>query len=304
MMTWLKIKFAAGVGVVALLAVGATTVAISQTSGSDELTALEIAQQAADAYTALSSYSDTGTVVAEFAGKSVNTTFTTRLQRPNLYRVDWTKTSVGTPQSEGSVWSAGDGDFLRMSAGGRKIGTLPEKRESMRMALGEASDASSSASVEVPAAFFDAGWGSVLRVSRSPANTLTKEPDAKVGEVDCNVFTSTLHPSKVTPLMTTTFWIGKKDHLIHQVRTTIDNSSVAIPATSDETINESIKAFVEKQKQLKKPATPEMIAAWRAAMRAAMEASSKQLQSAKDVWTQTHENIVVNQKFLPADFAR
>jgi RNA polymerase sigma factor (sigma-70 family) len=304
-MTYAKLKLAVGIAAGILLAGGAVTVAISQTSsGNHTLTALEIAQQAADAYTALSSYSDTGTVVAESAGKSVNTTFTTRLQRPNLYRVDWTQTSVGTPQSEGSVWSAGDGDFLRMSAGGRKIGTLPEKRESMRMALGEASDAS----IEVPSAFFDAGWGSVLRVFRSPANTLTKEPDAKVGEVDCNVFTSTLHPTKVTPLMTTTFWIGKKDHLIHQVRKTIDNSSVAIPATSDETINEtinqSIKAFVEQRKQLKKPTTPEMIAAWRAAMRAAIEAGSKQRQSAKDVWTETHENIVVNQKFSPADFAR
>ena len=39
MMTWMKLKFAAGVGVVVLLASGAVTVAVSQTGGGDKLTA-------------------------------------------------------------------------------------------------------------------------------------------------------------------------------------------------------------------------------------------------------------------------
>ena len=75
MMTWMKIKFAAGMGVAALLAGGVATVAISQTSSEDKLTPQEIAKQAQDAYAALSSYSDNGTAVTEGGGQTATTAF-------------------------------------------------------------------------------------------------------------------------------------------------------------------------------------------------------------------------------------
>jgi hypothetical protein len=61
--------------------------------------------------------------------------------------------------------------------------------------------------------------------------------------------------------------------------------------------DEQIKTIMEKAKQ---PATPEAIASFKAKMDAAM----KGMQGQKIIITQTHENIVVNQKFSPADFAR
>lgn len=308
-MTWLKLKFAIGVGVTALLVGGVATVAVSQTGDGGRLTALEIAQQSKDAYAALSSYSDTGTVVAERAAQNVNTTFTTRLQRPNLYRVDWTQTTSNAPQSTGRVWSAGDGFFMQMSVGGREIYPTPLNQQTMQKCLGAAAGVSSSASSTIPGAFFGStGGGDVLALSVKGANkmiTLTKEVDAKIGDVDCHAFTSAIDPSKFSSggklpngmgtvgKIATTLWIGKKDHLIHQVRQTIDTSSMSMPAMSDDTIKTTLK-------NLKQPATPAAIAAWRTQMETAM----KKAQGSKAVFTQTHENIVVNQKFLPADFVR
>ncbi len=93
--------------------------------------------------------------------------------------------------------------------------------------------------------------------------------------------------------VTTTLWIGKRDHLIHQTRTTTEGASITPPQESDS----DIKTILERQN---KPATPEAIAA----LRTELETAMKQAQGVKFVFTQTHENISVNQKFSPADFAR
>ena len=96
---------------------------------------------------------------------------------------------------------------------------------------------------------------------------------------------------------TTTLWIGKQDHLIHQVQTIVEGMSITLPLLSDS----QIKAMVERQN---KPATPEAIAAMRTLLETANKQAQTMVASGKIVSTQTHENIVVNQKFSPADFAR
>ncbi len=68
--------------------------------------------------------------------------------------------------------------------------------------------------------------------------------------------------------------------------------SVAIKFT-----DESLKVQLERQK---KPVTPENLAA----LRAEMENSMAQMKNSGFAFTETHENIVVNQKFSPTDFAR
>src|ERR1019366_6185857 len=87
-MTHAKLKLAIGITAGILLVGGATTMVISQTTGDDKLTPQEIAKQSQDAYAALMSYSDSGTVVTEMAGKNIKTPFNIRLVRPNLYRID------------------------------------------------------------------------------------------------------------------------------------------------------------------------------------------------------------------------
>jgi hypothetical protein len=305
-MTWLKIKFAVGVATAALIAGGAATVAVSQTSKSDDgLTPLEIAKQAQAAYAALTSYSDSGAVVAEAAGTTIKTMFNIRLQRPSFYRVDWSQSSGSAPTSKGVVWSAGDGDYMTMSLGGKDMYPTPEKRPSRQMSLGAAAGVSSSASTDIPGAFFDDKSGDTLRLAAAGATKLTQEPDAKIGDADCHAFTSAIDPAKLpgggklpnnmgsVGMTTTTLWIGKKDHLIHQVRHTIDASHMSMPPMSDDAIKNTLT-------KMGKPATPEAIAA----MRKQMETMMKTAQSSKYVFIQTHENIVVNKKFSAADFVR
>ena len=231
-MSWLKLKFAAGVGVAALLAGGAATVAVSQGGGGDKLTPLEIVRQSQEAYAALTSYSDSGTVVLESGGSvSGNTTFQIRLQRPNFYRVEWALSSANAPVVKRLLWSAGDGDFTLMSGGGRgitstggrEVNPTPEKHPNRKIAFAASARFTGSESLTIPGAFFDPKGGDSLRLAASSTAKLTKEPDAKIGGVDCHSFTCVVDPSKLPAAENpsnnmgklgtsiTTYWIGKKD---------------------------------------------------------------------------------------------
>jgi RNA polymerase sigma factor (sigma-70 family) len=308
MMTWMKLKFAAGVGVAALLAGSAVTVAISQTSGDDQLKPQEIAKQAQAAYAALSSYSDTGTAASEGGGQTQTTIFNIRLQRPNLYRIDWTGTG-GFYTSKGIVWSQGTGDFFEMGAAGQEKNAQPQKMKDMQMALASATGVSGQAAATIPGTFFNQSWGDVLKVAASGRSQLEKEGDERVGAVDCSVISSMLDPKKLpgqgkipnnggqVGTMTTTLWIGKQDHLIHQSRMTMDGATIALPQESDA----NLKTILERQN---KPVTPEAIAVLRKEMETINKQAQSALSSGKFVFTQTHENIVVNHRFSPADFAR
>ena len=308
MMTWMKLKFAAGVGVAALLAGGAATVAISQTSGDDQLKPQEIVAKSHDAYAALSSYSDSGTVVSQIAGQNVTTTFNTRLQRPNLYRIDWAQTA-GTFTSKGVVWSDGSGDNLLitapdflMAAAGQKKNDKPQKMPNMKTALALATPLSGSVASTIPGTFFKQNLGDFAEPAASGRYPLKIENDAKVGDVDCYVVSSEMIDlSKVPNIgkpgkVSTMFWIGKRDFLIHQTRTRY----VEKADSSGQAIDEAIKKSLKMQN---KPVTPEAVAAMRPQMKAIMEQLKSGFESGI-VFTQTHENIVVNQKFSPSDFAR
>ena len=302
-MTYAKLKLAIGITAGILLAGGAVTVAVSQTGSGDKLTPQEIAKQSQDAYAALSSYSDTGTIVAEGGGENTTTTFNIRLQRPKFYRVDW-KSTGGLYAAAGIVWSEGKGDFLVSGPAEQEKNAQPQKMNDMQQAFAMAMGVSSSAAT-IPATFYKQNYGDVLGVPAMGRSQLKKEGDEKAGNVDCYVFSSIIDPNKLpgkaklpnntgkVGTITTTFWIGKQDHLIHQTRQTMEGMSITMPRQSDD----SIKTILERRN---KPSTPEAIAAWRTQMDTMM----KQAQGAKFVFTETHENIVVNQKFSPADFAR
>jgi hypothetical protein len=302
-MTYGKFKLAIGIIAGIFLAAGATTVVISQTSGNDKWTPQEIAKEAQDAYAALSSYSDSGTIVTEDSGGNTKTSFNIRLQRPKFYRVDW-KSTGGLYTAAGVVWSEGKGDFLVSGPVDQVKTDQPQKMNDMQQAFASAMGVSSSAAT-IPATFYKQNYGDVLGVPASGRTELKKQNDEIIDGVSCCVFTSKLDATKLLAeaklpknvgslgITTTTFWIGKRDHLIHQTRTTTEGMSITMPHQSDD----NIRTILERQN---KPATPEAIAAWRTQMDAMM----KQAQGAKFVFTETHENISVNEKFSSSDFSR
>jgi RNA polymerase sigma factor (sigma-70 family) len=293
MMTWMKIKFIVGVGAIALLVGGAASMAISQTSDDDKLTVQEIAKQSQDVYAALTSYSDTGTVTSEGSGKTLTTTFTTRLQRPNFFRLEWTSTG-GSYNSKGAAWSEGTGNFFQMGAAGQNA--TPQKMNSMQQTFASAMGVSSSAA-SIPATFFKQPFGDILGVPALGRSQLKRNSDGKIGNADCFVISSTLLPVKLpnntgtSGTSTTTLWIGKHDHLIHQIQQTTEGASIVLPPENDS----EIETILARQN---KPATPENIAALRTELN-----TQSQSASGKFVFTQAHENISVNQKFSPSDFA-
>jgi outer membrane lipoprotein-sorting protein len=313
-MTWLRVKLAAGVGAAALLPGGLATMAISQTGGGDKLTAQEIAGKSRAAYAALSSYSDSGTVVSEMAGQTNTRTFNTRLQRPNLYRIDWTQGTgikgVAFGPDKGVVWSDGSADYLLTPAAGQEKNAKPQKIQTMKQAFTRAAGPSWSAAPTIPGAFFKEDLGDVFVAPvASGRYPLQKEQDAKVGDVDCYVVSSVIDFSKIpekgkSGTASTMLWIGKQDFFIHQCRTRYVEKVDSSAPPSEQAIDEAIKRSLAMQN---KPATPEAIDAMRPQMKAIMKQVQSTLKSGFEsgvVLTQTHENIVVDQKFSPADFAR
>jgi hypothetical protein len=304
-MEWFNGKFAAGAGVAALLAGGVATAAASPTGGGDNLTAQEIAGKSREAYAALSSYSDSGTVVSEMAGQHITLTFNTRLQRPNLYRIDWTQ---GTGL-KGVVWSDGSGDHLEATAPGQGKAAQTQTMQGMKKAFTRAAGLSWSAASTIPGAFFNQDLGDVFVAPvASGRYPLQKEKDAKVGDVDCYVVSSVIDFSKIPDnkgkpgTASTMLWIGKRDFLIHQCRTKYVEKVDSSAPQSDQEIDEAIKKSLAMQN---KPATPEAIAAMRPQMKAIMKQVQSTLKSgfaSGVVFTQTHENPVVNEKLSPAAF--
>ena len=301
-MAYTKLKLAIGITAGILLAGGATTIFISHAGSAHNMAAQEIAKQAQDAYAALSSYSDSGTVIGQVGGQTLTTTFNIRLQRPNLYRIEWSQAMTPSITNGGVVWSAGDGDFTLMNRNGQPI-IKQRKNKDMQTTLTSAAGVSGQASTMIPETFFKQNWGNVL----NPASlALQKQADEKVNGVDCYVVSSSTGPKTGQGVVavqntTTTFWIGKLDHFIHQTRTVMEGTSIKLPQFSDAELTNILQ-------QENKPVTPEAIAA----LRKQLEATTKQAQavlksgeqSGKMVYTQMHENIVVNQKFSPADFAQ
>lgn len=295
-MTWLKNIGAVGVGAAALMTGGAARMAISQASGGDQVTAQEIVGKSRNAYAALSSYSDSGTAVAEFAGQKNTLTFNTRLQRPNIYRIDWTQGMA----SKGVVWCDGSGDYFLATTAGHEENAKPQRMQDMKNAFAQAAGFSFSSASAVPGIFFNQSLGDIFTAPvASGICPLQKEKDGTVGDVGCYVVSGVMdlskQPEKGKPgTAFTMLWIGKKDFLIHQCRTKYVEKVGSSAAKSDEAIDEAIKKALEMQN---KPPTPEAIAAMRPRMEAIMKQVQSTLKSGFDsgvVITQTRENIVVN----------
>lgn len=255
-MTCAKLKLAIGTSAAIILVGGTTTVVLSSDLAGDNLPPGEIIKRAQQKYASLTSYSDEGKTVAILNGTTITTAFTIRLARPNLYRIDWEQPVHASYTNKGAVWSAGEGDFLRM-------GSAAEKQASQEMALGSATGISGGAAATIPGTFFKMNWGNRLGGSVSSEKP---QPDQKVGDVDCYVLTS---DSKGR---TRTLWIGKQDFLIHQVRNVTSAAAM-----------KTVRAEAAKGQ-------PELAAGL-------PEFKSQGITS-----TETHENIVVDQKFVDKDF--
>jgi len=206
-MTNAKIRSFIGISVAVLLVSGSPTVVFSNDVAGDNLSPNQIFEKAQGKYASLASYSDDGQIVATMNNTAINTTFTIRLARTNFYRIEWqqnTESSYSTNNTQvQAVWSSGAGNHLEM-------GHEPQNEDSREIALATATEISGGAAGTIPRTFFNMQWGDQLNGSGLNQN---RQPDEKVGNVDCYVF------SRESQGRIKTIWIGKQDFLIHQIRT-------------------------------------------------------------------------------------
>lgn len=229
LMAWTKIKLTVGAGVAALLlAGGGITLSVARSSTSSVAVA-EIAKKAQGKYAALTSYSDTGKIIADRDGNQSTTTFSIRLGRPNYYRVEWEQGA-----SKGAAWSAGEGDFMLNAA-------KTVRMANANMALGVAAGVSGGATTGVPEMFLKGSYDVLNILARS--KDVSRLKDEEAGGVDCYVLTCAM-PAPAQALKTVkigagtiTLWIGKEDYLIHQQRQSMNGlKKEATPQTPAVTI--------------------------------------------------------------------
>jgi RNA polymerase sigma factor (sigma-70 family) len=303
MMSWTKIKLAAGLGAV-ILAVGAgTAIALSggkpETDAPDTATAAKILDQTQKAYAALSSYSDDTQAVLQMSGRpaDVRTTVMMRLARTNLYRFEWDKTDYWGGIFKGAAWSAGNGHFLQ----------LPDERKeipSQDDALMQAREATENLLLWVPSFFSGvhqykntASLGLTYDLQRQWTN-MTRDIDEPVGTVDCYVLSGSTRTDRMT------VWIGKQDHLIHRVRDVI---TPIVPKTVSDDVIKNTAQYLYEDDEIKqglagqnKPTTPADVAQ----VRQTIEKSLKSSWGQPFTMIETHENIVVNRKLAKEDLEK
>ncbi|HVU09038.1 MAG TPA: hypothetical protein VHG89_10885 [Verrucomicrobiae bacterium] len=268
----------------ALVLSNVATAVFSQTNNGSSLTPQEIAKKSLDAYAALTSYSDTGKTVESGVGQTVTTTwnsqgglpkrvesktkhtntttFSIRMQRPNLFRVLWTQTNEGQTNC-GSWWSDSDTNFgvdQSYFFNGMVTNTQPEIIW-IPMALTTFREASGAVAI-IPAIFLKLNPGDNILTKIADGELYPELGDEKAGDSDCYVLSITRNSTKIFNMQmgktVTRLWIGKSDYLLRQIQSIYD----------------------PPQTQTNSPST----------------------NFEETVFIQTHENISVNEKYPAAEF--
>ena len=296
-----KLKIFSGIAAALLLAVGLAMTSTPRSGRHNKLTAKEIIIKTQHAYATLSSYSDSGTTVAKMGSINggvpftMRTTFSIHLQRPKLYRIQWSQSLFDGMTGGGEVWSAGKGSFFVMNVAHHYV---KQKYSDNQLALGAGAGVSNGASSTIPGIFF--GHKKPGDVLDSINSTLHKRKDQTVHGIDCYVVSWRTLPAaghEKQPGMTvsgTTFtlWIEKNNFLIRQIRTLIQKEP-GVPHFSDAEIKKELGL-------LHKPATPAAITA----TRKDLERSLKMRPKGAITFTETHDKIILDKSIPPADFNR
>jgi outer membrane lipoprotein-sorting protein len=231
------------------------------------------------AYDALDTYSAEGTIVADLdtgiATTKLETSFTIKLKKPNLYLISWEQKNPLIPFTQaGAVWNDGSQPFLYMFTGNSKAYSKIKGDET---ALGGATGISGGAAHTVPSLFL-----SVFKQQGSPFARLIEsklEESAQVEMDDCYVISGRSASSKKE-----TYWISKKTFLIRRYVRSLEppEGGIKMPKMNDEQLETSIKAMGQEPTEERKLAMKKMMEH--------AEGMMKQM-NVKGTSTETHSNI-------------
>ena len=210
-----------------LLCLGVVTVGFSQTNDGGSLTPQAITQKSREAYAALTSYSDTGKTIEVKPGQTNVTTFSLRMQRTNLFILQWVQTRADQT-NQGRWCSAGHQPVLPFGICllTNIVGQATNDQPTYGVDEFEVQQRSGKAT-KVMLLFFASGplkldpFGfAVPWTNSSPDRRIVT--DGKVGDVDCYILTLTTpglkHPPFPFPQKKSVVrtWIGKQDFLVHR----------------------------------------------------------------------------------------
>lgn len=203
-----------GIGLVAMLLCGQGAVGSLSDESPAALTGGQIFEKMLKKYVSLSSYQDQGTISTTIGATSIATAFTTRLARPDFYRIEWDQRSTLPYATEDTglqgAWSFESGDYLQTPSG-------LQRQYDRDVAFANAASTSSGGVATIPRIFFGAqGIGGQGISGPGAIINLTRLADDKVGNIGCYLISGDTASGE-----TMTFWIGKRDFLIYQIRTDV-----------------------------------------------------------------------------------
>jgi RNA polymerase sigma factor (sigma-70 family) len=326
-MAWTKMKNAIVVGASMILAAATISAVVSNTSRDHD--ARQILERVRENYRSLSSYSSTGETIEEIDNKIVTASFYMRLGRTNLYFVEYEQHAPSFT-NKAAVWSDGSGDYFANDMVNKApkppgSGVLNTNRIIKSPFPGSADnlsmiwDVSGGTTLIVPAMFFsiqiptaseENAWSKLVQPVTWDMASLVQKPDEKVGETDCHVLSIETDDGNAL------LWIGKEDFLIHQSQQRVKSK------LSEATDSEVTAILTNLPGPQSLPPLPigqmkRLINEGRKKAAATMKPATVIFSENKGtsglksmtidppsitMFTQTHENIVVDKKISPADF--
>ena len=207
----------------------------------DEIESRAIFKKVIAKYESLETYGAAGMIVSDIDNGStkmkVETSFSMKLKKPNLYLISWHQKGLMGPGStqSGAVWNAGPQPYLYMSA----VGAY-SKMSSDGAALASATGVSAGAAFTIPSLFLSV---SAIKEQPAPFSRLVDvklEKSEQVGGDDCYVISGSSAISKRE-----TFWISKKSYVIRKYARSLEppEGGMKMPQVTDQQLEESIKAM-------------------------------------------------------------
>ena len=198
------------------------------------------------------------------------TTFSVRLAKPDLYRVEWSQAISATATQKGAAWSSGKGDFILLAGKQQTI------QGGMDMALATATGVSGGAAYTLPPLFFQRKTNALQRLGN-----LVLLPEEKIGDESCHVLSGEFGGQKLI------LWITK-DFLLKQKRMVL-GGEMKIPEMSDEDVKQALSMTGQAT-------TPEAIANMKTLMKSMQAMSSKMKGSITEKYETFQANPVLTKE--------
>jgi hypothetical protein len=228
----------------------------------------------------MQSYSAVGQITSSFIASGLPSqdatcTFSIRLARPELYRIEWEQ-RLPNFVTKGALWSSGQGHFLLIPGQADR-----QQAKDLSTALAMGTGISGGAANTIPSTFF--------ALDHSPLKTLsgaTLVRDESFEGDPCYVING-----RAAHRIGVTVWISKKSGLVRQVQTDYDGP-MEMPEISDEEVKKVLESMNRDQ-------TAE-----------AVELMKEQLQSARKMMSrgltgyskEVHRGIKIDEPLPTAEF--